>query len=202
MNEAFDIAPGINATEWHKLDLDDPMSHDWEKAINIFRTRITERYIEPVQILLDLEDRLPASNRKYGFTILAIDSLLIETLWAFKRGLCDTKGKSRKAFLDFLVSENAFGFSEEQAARFYEDYRCGILHQAEIGNNSKVWSVGPLIHAIDNELIINRTSFHRALTECFVKYCTDLADAGNSDLRTKFRKKMDYISRVDHYGQQ
>jgi len=199
-NPEIDIAPGINATDWHALNLDDPKSNDWGRAIEIFRSRIKERYIEPAQILLELDEKRQPINRKYGFTILAIDSLLVETLWAFKKGLTDTKNKSRRAFKEFLTNEDLFSFSEEQAIRFYEDFRCGILHQAEIGNNSKVWSIGPLIHAVEGQWIVNRTEFHNVLVTCFEQYCEQLADSNNTDLRRKFRDKMKHISRVNHYA--
>lgn len=197
----LDIAPGVNATEWHSLNLDKPKSKGWDKAIEIFKIRITERYIEPTQILLDLDEQHPPRKRKYGFTILAIDSMLVETLWAFKHGLTDTRNKSRQAFKEFLTSEAAFGFTEEHAIRFYEDYRCGILHQAEINNNSKVWSIGPFIHTIDDQLIINRTDFHNALVRCFEEYCELLTDRNNTVLRDNFITKMNHISRVNHYGE-
>ena len=196
----IDIAPGVCATKWHGLNLDEPESDDWDKAIGIFKARITERYIEPVQLLLDTEKNKSAKDRKYGFTIVAIDSLLIETLWAFKQGRKDTKSNSRRAFKELLTSEDEFGFTEEQATCFYEDYRCGILHQAEIGNNSKVWSIGNfIIETIDSHIVINRTAFHDALVNCYEVYCGQLAHRNNTELRCRFRVKMDYISRVSHY---
>jgi hypothetical protein len=41
------IAPGISKDEWLRLNLDDPYSPDWNRAIEIFNERIRSRYIEP-----------------------------------------------------------------------------------------------------------------------------------------------------------
>jgi hypothetical protein len=53
------IAPGVDASVWHGLKLDDPNSADWEKAIGILSARIQERYIEPVDFLIASEENKP-----------------------------------------------------------------------------------------------------------------------------------------------
>ena len=88
------IAPGgITENDWRMLDLSKHQRADWAKAITIFRKRIQERFIEPVDTLIEIERNLPRTRRKYGFAILAIDCLLIETLQAFRYG----KVKDRKS---------------------------------------------------------------------------------------------------------
>ena len=47
------IAPGVNASEWHALSLDDPNSADWDKAVGILAARIRDRYLEPVDFLIE-----------------------------------------------------------------------------------------------------------------------------------------------------
>ncbi len=199
--QKLDIAPGISASRWQGLELNEQTSAGWDEAIGIFKARINERYIEPVQVLLNMEEVKAASKRKYGFTILAINCLLVETLWAFKGGLTDTKSKSQKAFTEFLQSEEEFKFTESQAKRFYLDFRCGILHQAEICGQSKVWSVGQLVSNQSNGgLTINRTKFHSRLVACYDRYCNQLADDSEINLRKNFITKMNYICRIDHHA--
>ncbi|MEW7865448.1 hypothetical protein [Aeromonas diversa] len=191
------IAPRIQAAEWQKLKLDDHTSPDWITAVQILESRIHERYIEPIDRLITSEETLSASEHRFGFTVLAVDCLLIETLGAFLDGLEDTEGKSKTTFCRFLTTRPFLkgDFTEDLAQRFYKEFRCGILHQAEIGGKSKVWSVGPLIKDHGDNLIVNRNELHSKLKNEFQNYLAELRDPTNVDLRAKFRTKMDHISR-------
>ena len=195
----MEIAPLIDNTIWWKLKLDNPDSPDWQYAIKILRKRIECRYLKPVDILIRKDNPKPATQRRYGFIVLAIDCLLIETLQAFKEGLTDTKNKSEKIFKNFLTTSPFFKkyFSQSLAQKFYTDYRCGILHQSEVKEKHRVWSIGPLIRQNNTEIIINRTKIHDALKNDFYYYLNELKDRKNITLRCNFRKKMDYISRKD-----
>src|SRR5258708_33543390 len=55
----------------------------WDKAVDILAARIRDRYIGTVDCLIATEENKPASKRRFGFAVLAIDCLLIETLSAF-----------------------------------------------------------------------------------------------------------------------
>ncbi len=193
----MEIAPGISSEAWHRLHLDDPSSEDWREAIDILRKRIESRYIQPVDVLIANDECFSSTERRYGFVILAIDSLLIETLQAFQEGVAETEGWCGEAFERFLTEQPPLNsvFTKELALRFYKDYRCGILHQAEIKGNSLVWSVGPVIHVHGDSLIVNRTALHKAIKEYFSAYLEKLADPKNTELREKFRKKMNHICR-------
>ncbi len=198
----MEIAPRIRVPEWADLNLEDDESPDWDKAITIFSARIGERYIEPADVLVDAEAEKMPEDRKFGFTILAIDCLLIETLQAFREGLKDTKNKSDKTFKNFLTQSPLFSdyFDDALAKRFYDEYRCGILHQAEIKNNSLVLSVGPLLVVFDDKMIINRNEFHSRLKAEFNRYVEVLKANSEKGLRQKFRYKMDVICRIEHFG--
>ncbi|HEU4689037.1 MAG TPA: hypothetical protein VFS23_11775 [Vicinamibacterales bacterium] len=191
------IAPGVQASEWKALRLDDHASPDWARAVEILEGRIHERYIEPIDHLIAAEEGRPANERRFGFTVLAVDCLLIETLGAFLDGLEDTENKSKATFCKFLTTRSLFlgDFTEDLAKRFYKEFRCGILHQAEIGGESKVWSVGPLIRDDGGKLIVNRNKLHERLKADFQNYLAELRNPANVDLRAKFRAKMDFISR-------
>lgn len=192
------IAPGIHRDEWLKLELDDSESLDWIRAIGIFTVRIKSRYLEPVDLLIEADESRSPPERRYGFTIMAIDSLLIETLQSFREGLTDTKKKSKEMFKKYLTERPGFQdhFNEKQADRIFYDFRCGILHQAEIMGPSLLWSVGLLRgQKADGTPYINRTKFHEILKEDFELYCDELKNTANSELRKNFRIKMDFIVR-------
>ena len=136
------IAPNFEAAKWKALALDDAASADWDVAISALDSRIHERYIAPADFLVAAEKETPAIERRFGFAVLAIDCLLVETLGAFLDGLEETIGRSKEIFCKFLTSRPQFSkdFLQPLAEQFYKEFRCGVLHQAEVGGNSKVWS--------------------------------------------------------------
>ncbi len=191
-----EIAPGIKVSQWTQLKLDDKQNPDWHVAVEIFQRRIEARYLEPVDLLIEAERSKPSNQRRFGFTILAIDCLLVETLQAFRDGKKDTRRESKAMFRKFLSKRPEFCncFDESAAERFFEDFRCGILHQAELRGGSKVWSVGALAEIRNDRIItVNRTAFHTALKREFHRYLAELKDPMNQTLRENFRQKMDYI---------
>lgn len=194
------IAPEIHRDEWLKLKLDDEASSDWNRAIYIFNERINSRYLEPVDLLIKADNKRIPLERRYGFAILAIDCLLIETLQSFREGLTNTKRRSREMFEKFLTSREGFRehFNMDQAKRFFYDFRCGILHQAEVMGPSLLWSVGLLKgEKTDGIPYINRTKLHEFLKNEVKQYSDELRDPNNSELRKNFRSKMDFIARKE-----
>lgn len=193
----MNIAPGIDSDEWIALKLT-PDGGDWDKAIKIFEERINSRYIEPVDLLIENDnDRTPV-NRRYGFSIMAIDCLLVETLQSFREGKINTKGVSKQVFVNFLTQSNEFRnhFDVKEAEQFYDDFRCGILHQAEIMGNTLLWSIGMLKGKNgDGVSYINRTLFHESLKNEIATYADELRNIENQKLREKFIVKMNYIAR-------
>lgn len=192
----MEIAPGFTCKDWKALDLSAVDSKDWNKALSVLKTRITERYIEPVDLLISHEEQKHYSARRFGFTILAIDCLLIETLQAYKDGNEETKWKeSESVFVNYLTQSTNFKkhFNKKWAKEFYISYRNGILHQAQIKENHRVWSIGPVVSEIDGAMVINRTKFHECLKKDFYEYIQMLGDVNNSELRSNFKSKMDAL---------
>jgi hypothetical protein len=126
---------------------------------------------------------------------MAIDCLLVETLGAFLKGLLDTDGKSAPVFCDFLLSGPLFAarFSAATAKDFYKVFRCGILHQAEVGGSSLIKSWGPAVKFEPGKMTVNRTAFHALLKRDIASYEAELRDPKNDLLRSNFRTKMDFI---------
>lgn len=192
------IAPNFEAARWKALQLDDAAGPDWDTAIFALDSRVRERYINPADFLVAAEKDIRPVERRFGFAVLAIDCLLVETFGAFLAGLVETKGRSEATFCKFLTSRPQFSndFSEPLAKQFYDEFRCGVLHQAEIRGDSKVWSVGPLVRQVGDSVIVNRNEFHERLKLEFEAYLQELRDPTNTLLRTHFRKKMNFIARA------
>lgn len=192
------IAPGVTDEEYKQLSLENNQSNNWDRAVEIFKTRIASRYLEPVDLLIKKDNDRRPIDRRYGFAILAIDCLLIETLQSFREGLTDTKGKSKDMFINFLTQRESFKdyFKKDDAERFYYDFRCGILHQAETMGDSLLWSVGSVIGKdFKGTLYFNRTKLHKLIKKEVDLYCEELRNNSKLNIRKYFRIKMDFIAR-------
>ncbi len=186
------ISPHYTTEDWRRIDFS--KEEGWQKAIDIFEDRIRGRF-------LDIIDRI--QNQTYsGFAVLALDCLLIETLQQFREGVEQTPhGRSKEYFVRFLTESSFKEFFDEKKAKiFYDQIRCGILHQAEVKGSSRVIirEGTPLVSFTEDGkgLIINRRLFHSQLVKEFENYVSSLRCPTNSDLRERFRKKMEYICRV------
>ena len=129
----MEIAKGIKNTYYQNLDLSSSANDDWGKAIKFFEKRINERYVQPIDVLITAEKELKATDKKFGFTIMSIDCLLIETLQSFREGVTDSSGQSKELFVRFLRQSSSFSphFNKKQAEEFYKKVRCNLLHQAQ-----------------------------------------------------------------------
>jgi hypothetical protein len=80
----LEIAPGYTVKCWKNLTLDSrqPDSTDWKKALQILDARISQRFLDPVDELIKADES--RSRKTFGFAILAIDFLVIETLQGFR----------------------------------------------------------------------------------------------------------------------
>lgn len=191
----MEIAPNFTSKQWRALRLDSN-ENDWQTAIDVVNCRLTSRYIDPVECLLEKEQGLKAPQRRFGFAVLAIDLLLMETIQAFKEGLKTTNGKSKAVFIRFL--ENSHHFAKyfetlEQRERFYREFRCGILHQAEVQSSALVWSIGELYERVDDMEVLNRNAVHDAVKSDLRDYINQLRNPESIKLRANLKKKMDFL---------
>ena len=194
------IAPGVRIKDWKSLNLKNKkFSGEWEKAIGIFEKRIRERYLEPARILVETEADVPAINRRYGFSIMALLCLLGETLQCFIEGRDTSKGSTKQVFSRFLLNneplKTTFDGNLELAEAFYKHIRCGILHQAEITGGAKLWSIGPTIRVEHGKITVNRNKFYGAVLKVFEAYLVDLRKDNEKgmELRAHLEKKMTFI---------
>jgi len=189
------IAPEFTDDDWKELDLQN-QEDDWQTAVDVLKDRFYSRYIEPVEVLIEAENSVTPKNKRFGFTCLAIDLLLMETIQAFKEGLPDTSGQSKAVFKRFLSESDRFKIyfsTDDERNNFYSNFRCGILHQAEVQGSELVWSVGDLYDRSTEPHRLNRTFLHQELKRELDDYITKLRSPNSLDLRSAFRNKMDAI---------
>ena len=194
----MEIAKGVPAQKYLDLNLGPNDENDWQTAISYLEQRLKERYVEAADTLIQAESHLPPAEKRFGFVILAVDCMLLETIQSFYVGLNDTKGKSKEMFTCFLTTRENFRshFDFAKAETFYTDFRCGILHQTETKGDSRVWAVGQLVMTEGNSLIINRNEFHDCMKKELELYIKTLRDPAASVIeRPRFKSKMDFICR-------
>lgn len=140
-----------------------------EKLINAIYHRFYGRYLVPLNSIPGGSDLEP--DLKSGFLIMATACLMIEAMESFYQGRPTTKGKSKEIFENFFKrEENIFPIFRD--IKFYENIRCGILHQAETTEGWRIIRDGMLVNI--NNKTINATIFLEKLTESLNNYKTEL----------------------------
>jgi hypothetical protein len=187
--DALRISPKFTSIDWQKLSRANP--EDWPRAVEIVRDRLEGRYLR----FADANLADPYS----GFVVLALDCLLAETIQQFLLGKTSGRGKSREYITLFLSGDRFQPHFDEQARKhFYEDIRCGLLHQAEA---KEMWLVrrggASMLQILNGRgYIIDVKLFHRAMHETLEDYFQQLVDPEKSTLRANLWKKMDHICGV------
>jgi hypothetical protein len=197
----LEIAPGYIVRCWRSLKLnpDAPDAADWTTAVAIFDARIRRRFLDPVDELVRIDET--RSPQTFGFAILAIDFLVIESLQGFREGKIDHTGHSERLIKSFLTQWHAFkdGLPEgadpdKLASRIYKGYRCALHHSGATDGALRVGISGPVFaFESDHKVKINRTCLHENLKREFETYLDELRAPDKSDLRCKFLEAMNAI---------
>jgi hypothetical protein len=201
------------ATDWDN-DLSDRNSSKWVKGVEIISNRFQTRYFKPIDQLINSSDKIIKYN--CGFLVMSIDCLIIETLNQFYFGVKKTTDKyyrtnsdinykwNWQAFRDFFSHSTyfpTFKGNDVLIQLFFDEIRCGLLHQAESKTNSLINVRLPqMVTFIDateikKGIILNRNLFHKALVNEFDKYLVDLETPDSKNifgehLRDKCNEKM------------
>jgi hypothetical protein len=86
-------------------------SEDWDTAINIVADRIKGRWLDAAHKLLD--------EPHAGFAIIAIDCIVLESLWGFMNGKPVPPRRERQVYQDILTGPK-FGWTADQSESFRE----------------------------------------------------------------------------------
>jgi hypothetical protein len=194
----LEIAPGITVAVWKRLDLTNPMGADWEVAIRIFEHRIRSRFIEPANLLIQHEQYKERGT--FGFAILALDCMVIETLQGFREGMIDHSGKSG-ALITACLRQGCFAewfTSKAEANSFYHGYRCALHHAGQTDGDLRIRRSGPAVvrDSSSGAIAVNRTAFHDLVKTDLADYAKELRSGSNPELRENFRKKMNALCGV------
>ncbi len=200
------LGPGLTIADWRALrDALDPAVYDehWSRAVAAIEKRCALRFIEPADVLVALDakdDALFPAGR--GIAILALDCLLLEMLYGYRRGSRTRTGETSDAFEAFLADEPAFTDDAALAARipmFARAVRNGLLHDGETRDGWIVWkgsAGGPLAQTLaDGRAVLYRDAFHAAVRRRLDGYFAELRVASDQSakLREKFKERVDQL---------
>lgn len=160
----------------------------WRGAFREFYLqRLTLRYLDPIKVLQE-----SGESRGEGFSIMAIQCSLIEFLESTAEGLTYRwlpRGQnpgpyeyssSRDVFVAFLRNRAPFSatFDEASSQDFYENVRCGLLHEARTRRGWRIWATGPVgIVADTTERIAYRNNFQKAILDYLQAYEAQLPNS-------------------------
>lgn len=154
--------------------------------------RHDERFFQPIRNLKSAE----GNHQGYGFAMMSLCSLLIETIQSYKDGIPTTSsgelGRLRKlgkvpkqyqiptglkvsgiaAFQRFFRSYRA-KFPGVSGTRFYKNIRNGLLHQGQTKAGWTLSKSGPQVCDPSGKIIC-RDNFSEALESCFEDYLDKL----------------------------
>ncbi len=188
--EALRISPRYTSRDWQALDSNS--SDDWSKAADMVRDRLDGRFLRFASNCL--------RSKHSGFVVLAIDSLLAETIQQFTDGVTNGRGRSEemvKRFLERKRFQPEFDASARKA--FYQDIRCGLLHQAEA---KRMWLIRRAQPTLLQKVvggqgyIIDVKRFHVGVRDSLNDYLKLISEPTSSSLRSNLWKKMDQICSV------
>jgi hypothetical protein len=186
------ISPHYHDRDWKRLNLSNSNANDadWQTAADIVEDRVRGRLINWI-------DKL-AAERFAGFAVLALDCILIESLFGLETG---KPSPGNAATYHKVLTRPRFlngGFDTVAATCFCECIRNGISHDNE---TRKGWLIE---RNVPNRKILvrkssgyqlNRTEFHKAVVAEFSE-CMKKIREGNNDARQKMRKRMEDILKI------
>lgn len=163
-------------------------SESRRKLAGLIHHRLIDRYVTPLE-------HIPNKPKDYrsGFLTMAACCLMIETFQCFRDGKRDTKGRGvgRAAFERFF-SDHSCQFPGIDGGDFYENIRCGILHQAQTHGHFLVLRSGSVYDREKKSL--NATKFLKRLKTIVRRYIADLRGQKMDSVSwAKALQKIDYI---------
>lgn len=213
-DEEIYISKDYKLEDYLKLKLRINSDEDiWKCAAQIFISRIKGRYFDAIDKLS--EDK----TYKYGFSIMVLECLLIDTLVKFRYGpnkaktgqyltdvVIDKKNKRfekvryyqenkrrfRKFLEEFLILD---GNRKYISQKFYEDIRSSIVHFGSTENASRLtYNSSKLFMILENgDISVDICLMDKELKKYFYKYIEELKDKNHYELRKNFMLAMNYL---------
>jgi hypothetical protein len=185
----------------------------WDLVFDFFEERIKTRYINPINIILNMELKTGE-----GFAVVNLQCSLIETIECFINGWIYQKVEKKHVWYNNTSNEIINNnkdiyisfFSEREpfksfipkidGANFYIDVRCALLHEAQTKNGWRILASGTS-YPIEQKNIY-RNDFQKAILRVIkdykkaVVYCEKFGRIDGVDLRKNFIKKFNHICEV------
>ena len=224
LNQDMKIAGNLTISNWNELskNLNCENDDNCGLAFYFFEERIKTRYINPIKSILEIGDNLGE-----GFAVVNLQCSLIETIESFING-CNSEYNSRKRktqwkkgvtiifnsnkeiFISFFNNRTPFKELNIDGGLFYQDVRCGLLHETQTKNNWKIKcdtaESGLAYQEINNrnivEKIIHRENFQIYLEKLIARYRISIITRADFDgipaceLRENFIAKFSHICTV------
>ncbi|MBR6633358.1 MAG: hypothetical protein IKL05_03530 [Clostridia bacterium] len=187
----INISPNYNKDSYLNLNLSLQSSEsDWNMAVAILKDRIEGRYFNQIDLLSN-------DVNANGFTIMALNCLLIETLFQFRDGEEETPRPNNKTYPAFLLQEFSSVFRDQKTAKsFYANIRCGILHSAQTKNESRLSDREDVVVTFEgNTLVVSVKGVSSLLKTYFEHYLQKLSNPKEVTLRNNFINKMKFVCR-------
>lgn len=188
--DALRISPRYTSLDWEKLNASD--QNDWAKAAEIVKDRLDGRFLRFASKCLKDKDS--------GFVVLAIDSLVAETIQQFVEGVTNGHGRSKEMVKRFLEGTRFQpDFNADARDAFYSDIRCGLLHQAEA---KRMWLIrrkqATLLQKVGHGdgYIVDVERYHAGTKGSLNDYLSIVSEPANLQLRLNLWRKMDQICNV------
>lgn len=207
------ISAGISVAEWKekrgRLISYDCSKPEWEEAFQLLHVRIKTRFLNPIDWILEKRQ-----DEGEGFSVVALQCILIEFLEAFYQGkIYSTSGSPRKfeynsskqLFCDFLTKHKPFSdyfISKDNANGFFDNIRCGLLHEAATKKTSRINNApahNKLVSFEPNDqsnMRLYRENFYQAILKFIETYKSELLSCRT--LQINFVRKMDDICGIKH----
>lgn len=208
------------ASKWPVPKVETALEHNAKSDLLIFvHDRHYERFFKPIELLKNERDGT------FGFAIMALCSLLIETLQCYREGWPSThggeltncmkegesldgdyrlddlpekydKGLGRQAFESFFKQYPAL-FPGIDGKKFYQNVRNGLLHQVQTKGGWRIRTARTKLWD-EQHHIIDRNLFVCALEAAFKNYLDELREnsPGNQELWNKARRKILWLIKL------
>lgn len=208
----MNIAGHLTIENWKELEkkLNPDNNIYWDEAYEYFETRISTRYLKPIDSILNLN-----SNKGEGFAVVNLQCSLIETVECFINGwihqkigrnyvwrnniTSETKNRNEDVFISFFREREPFKsmVPEINGSDFFKDVRCGLLHETQTKKGWKIKTNGSNNSVVGKT--IYRESFHNDIETVIKNYktaiinCEKYGEIEGTVLRKNFISKFNHI---------
>ena len=220
LNQDMKIAGKLTISNWDELskNLNCKNDDNWGLVFYFFEERIRTRYINPIKSILEIGDDLGE-----GFAVVNLQCSLIETIESFingckseynttirktqwKKGTTIIFNSNKEIFISFFNSRTPFKELNIDGGLFYQDVRCGLLHETQTKNNWKIrcdtaesgLAYQEILNGDFVEKIIYRENFQIYLEKLIARYRISIITRADFDGIPACELRENFIAKFSH----